>query len=164
MSFEEQFTFLPATSTPSDASALPPPKPGDAADNAPTVAAVATDIPGAFHLRTARDAFLAAPAPPAKCSASASASAALAIRADAEDTAGAAAVRVRMQARFKPRVQAAKRESKAKERVSRQELERMVGRRLEDDEVRGLKRARKEGNWHEAVLDARVGGKHDKYA
>ena len=85
------------------------------------------------------------------------------IRGDAETIGFSATIRIRMQARFKPRMKANK-ETKAREKVSRKELEEAVGRRLEDDEVRRLKRARREGWWHEAVLDHRVKGKHDKFA
>lgn len=67
-----------------------------------------------------------------------------------------------MQARFKPRLKANK-EEKAKEKISRKELEQAVGRRLEDDEVRKLKRARREGDYHEQLLMLKVKGKHDKY-
>ena len=72
-------------------------------------------------------------------------------------------LRIRMQARFKPRLKA-NREQKAREKVSRHELEATVGRRLEDDEVRRLKRARRNGTYHEEILDVRVKGKHDKFA
>lgn len=68
-----------------------------------------------------------------------------------------------MQARFKPKLKAS-RDSKAREKVSRRELEEAVGRRLDEEEVRKLKRARVDGSYHEAVLDVRVKGKHDKYA
>jgi len=68
-----------------------------------------------------------------------------------------------MQARFKPRMKASK-ELKAKEKISRKELEEVVGRRLEDEEVNRLKKARVQGNYHEAILDVRVKGKHDKYS
>lgn len=68
-----------------------------------------------------------------------------------------------MQARFKPKLKASK-ESKAREKISRKELEDAVGRKLEDDEVRRLKKARVEGDYHEAILDVRVKGKHDKYS
>lgn len=71
-------------------------------------------------------------------------------------------LRVRMQARFKPRLKAS-REEKAREKISRQELEAAAGRRLEEDEVRMLKRARREGNYHEALLDIKVKSKHDKF-
>ncbi|KIW11078.1 hypothetical protein PV08_10377 [Exophiala spinifera] len=70
---------------------------------------------------------------------------------------------VKMQARFKPQVQQ-KKETKAKEKISRRELEQVVGRPLDDDEVKRLKRAKKEGNYYEEVLDVRVKGKHDKFA
>ncbi|OJK02721.1 hypothetical protein ASPACDRAFT_24394 [Aspergillus aculeatus ATCC 16872] len=72
-------------------------------------------------------------------------------------------VRIRMQARFKPKIKASK-EVKAREKVSRKELEGIVGRRLEEDEVRRLRKARREGDFHEVVLDVRVRGKHDKFA
>ena len=71
-------------------------------------------------------------------------------------------LRIRMQARFKPKVKASK-EEKAKEKISRGELEQAVGRKLEEDEVKKLKKARREGNYHETLLDMKVKGKHDKY-
>ena len=58
----------------------------------------------------------------------------------------------------------ASKELKAKEKISRKELEEVVGRRLEDEEVNRLKKARVQGNYHEAILDVRVKGKHDKYS
>ena len=70
---------------------------------------------------------------------------------------------IRMQSRFKPSHQR-QQSVRANEKISRQELERAVGRRLEEDEVRRLKRARKEGTYHEEILDVRVKGKHDKFA
>ena len=85
------------------------------------------------------------------------------IRGDAEDISFNTTFRIRMQARFKPRLMASK-ESKAREKISRKELEDVVGRRLEDEEVKRLKRARREGDYHEAILDVRVKGKHDKFA
>jgi protein FRG1 len=85
------------------------------------------------------------------------------VRGDATTVSFETSFRIRMQARFKPRIKSSK-ESKAMEKVSRKELEAAVGRRLEDDEVKRLRRARREGNWHEAVLDVRVKGKHDKFA
>lgn len=39
-----------------------------------------------------------------------------------------------------------------------------MGRRLDDDEVKKLKKARREGNFHEVMLDVKVKGKHDKFA
>jgi protein FRG1 len=68
-----------------------------------------------------------------------------------------------MQARFKPKLKASK-EEKAREKISRKELEEAVGRRLGDEEVRRLKKARREGDYHEALLDIKVKGKHDKYS
>jgi protein FRG1 len=68
-----------------------------------------------------------------------------------------------MQARFKPKLKASK-EEKALAKISRKELEDIIGRRLEDDEVRKLKKARREGNFHEAALDMKVKSSHDKFA
>ena len=68
-----------------------------------------------------------------------------------------------MQARFKPNLRASK-EEKAREKISRKELEESVGRRLDDDEVKKLKKARREGNYHEVLLDVKIKGKHDKFA
>lgn len=85
------------------------------------------------------------------------------IRGDGERIAAPSMLRIRMQARFKPRLKANK-EMKAKEKISRRELETAVGRRLEEDEVKRLKRARRNGTYYEEVLDVRVKGKHDKFA
>ncbi|KAL4928557.1 uncharacterized protein BDV17DRAFT_92237 [Aspergillus undulatus] len=85
------------------------------------------------------------------------------IRGDEESLSFQTTVRVRMQARFKPRIKASK-ETKAREKVSRKELEGVVGRKLEEHELKRLRRARREGNFHEEVLDVRVSGKHDKFA
>lgn len=85
------------------------------------------------------------------------------IRGDAESTSFNTTLRIRMQARFKPRLKADK-ELKTKEKISRKELEEVVGRRLEEDEVRRLKKARVQGDYHEAILDFRVKRKHDKYS
>ncbi len=85
------------------------------------------------------------------------------VRGDGEGITDRSMLRIRMQARFKPRLKANK-EMKAKEKISRKELETAVGRRLEDDEVKRLKKARRNGTYHEEVLDVRVKGKHDKFA
>ncbi|KZF22045.1 actin-crosslinking protein [Xylona heveae TC161] len=85
------------------------------------------------------------------------------IRGDGETINFSSTLRIRMQARFKPRLKANK-EEKAKEKISRKELEEAVGRRLNEDDVRRLKRARREGDYHEAILDVRAKGKHDKFA
>jgi protein FRG1 len=87
----------------------------------------------------------------------------ISLRGDGEADSEATHLIIKMQARFKPRLQQNK-ETKAKEKVSRKELEQAVGRKLDDDEVKRLKRARKEGNFYEEVLDVRVKGKHDKFA
>lgn len=86
------------------------------------------------------------------------------IRGDAEDREDASTrIHVRMQARFKPQI--IKEQAKEKDaKISRRELVAAVGRELEDDEVKRLKRARKNGTYHEELLDVRVKGKHDKFA
>lgn len=85
------------------------------------------------------------------------------IRGDTTETSSSTAIRIRMQAKFKPKLKADKVE-RAREKISRSQLESEVGRRLEDDEVKKLKKARKEGTYYEAMLDVKVKGKHDKYA
>ncbi|KAJ9611259.1 hypothetical protein H2200_004442 [Cladophialophora chaetospira] len=87
----------------------------------------------------------------------------ISLRGDGDADSDSTHLIVKMQARFKPRVQQNK-ETKAKAKVSRKELEHAVGRKLDDDEVKRLKRARKDGNFYEEVLDVRVKGKHDKFA
>lgn len=109
------------------------------------------DTPGTFSIQTQRDKFLTI----------GDESKAPEVRGDAETITFNTAFRIRMQARFKPRLKANK-ELKAKEKISRKELEEVVGRRLDDDEVRRLKKARREGDYHETILDVRVKGKHDK--
>ncbi|KAI7264570.1 hypothetical protein KC345_g8765 [Hortaea werneckii] len=85
------------------------------------------------------------------------------VRGDAEEAGDNTRIRIRMQARFKPKHKVEKAE-KVRAKISRKELEEEVGRRLDDEEVRKLKRARREGNYHEAMLDVKVKGKHDKFA
>jgi protein FRG1 len=85
------------------------------------------------------------------------------VRGDAETIDFNSSFRIRLQARFKPSLRVAK-EDKVRERISRKELEDMVGHRLEDDVVKMLKRARREGDFHEKMLDVKVKGKHDKFA
>lgn len=85
------------------------------------------------------------------------------VRGDAEQAGGTSHLRIRMQARFKPRHKVEKAE-KVRAKISRKELEEEVGRRLEEEEVKMLKKARREGNYHEAMLDVKVKGKHDKFA
>lgn len=109
--------------------------------------------PGMFDIETNRSTFLSVDSdksPPE-------------VRGDAEEGGEASHVRIRMQARFKPKHKVEKAE-KVRAKISRKELEEEVGRRLEDDEVKKLKKARREGNYHEAMLDVKVKGKHDKFA
>jgi protein FRG1 len=106
-----------------------------------------------FNIRTTRDKLF-----------SATHDKAVEIRADADDhTSPTCAIRLRMQARFKPVHKAAK-EEKANEKISRAQLEQAVGRKLDDQEVKQLKKAWKDGTYHEALLDVKVKGKHDKFA
>ncbi|KAK3330080.1 FRG1-like family-domain-containing protein [Apodospora peruviana] len=117
------------------------------------------DTPGAFQVQTLRDTFLTV-----RTSASSKSGKAAVpeVRGDAADMSFDSTLRIRMQARFKPRIKASK-EEKAREKISRSELEQAVGRRLEEDEVKRLKRARREGDYHEVLLDIKVKSKHDKY-
>ncbi|OCK87781.1 actin-crosslinking protein [Cenococcum geophilum 1.58] len=85
------------------------------------------------------------------------------VRGDAGDISFSTTVCIRMQARFKPNLKASK-EEKAREKISRKELEESVGWHLDDDEVKKLKKARREGNYHEVLLDVKIKGKHDKFA
>ena len=112
------------------------------------------DNPSAFSLQTARDMFL---------SIDESSTSGPEIRGDVETISFNTTFRIRMQARFKPRLKASK-EEKAKAKISRKELEELIGRRLNDDEVRRLKKSRREGNFHETALDMKVKSSHDKYA
>lgn len=109
------------------------------------------DTPGLFNIQTQGEKFMAV-RPSGED-----------IRGDAELISSNSTVRIRMQARFKPKLKASK-ELKAKEKISRKELEDAVGRKLDDDEVRKLKKARFEGDYHEALLLIKVKGKHDKYS
>lgn len=85
------------------------------------------------------------------------------VRGDCEEASDKTHLRVRMQARFKPQHKVEKAE-KSRAKISRKELEDEVGRRLDEGEVKTLKKARREGNYHEVVLDVKVKGKHDKFA
>lgn len=116
------------------------------------------DTPGTFQIQTLRDTYLTV-----KASTSSKSSALPEVRGDAEGTSFNTTFRIRMQARFKPKLKANKAE-KAREKISRKELEEAVGRRLEDEEVRKLKKARREGDYHEALLLIKVKNKHDKYS
>ena len=113
----------------------------------------AEDMPGAFDVQNARSKYLAVDADKTPVE----------VRGDAEEAGETTRARIRMQARFKPKHKVEKAE-KVRAKISRKELEEEVGRRLEDDEVKLLKKARREGNYHEAMLDVKVKGKHDKFA
>ncbi|KAL1879254.1 hypothetical protein Daus18300_001833 [Diaporthe australafricana] len=115
------------------------------------------DTPGTFQVQTLRETYLTVQA-----STSSRANAAPEMRGDAADMTFDTTLRIRMQARFKPRFKASK-EEKAREKISRSELEEAAGRRLDEAEVKMLKRARREGDYHERLLDLKTKNKHDKY-
>lgn len=110
------------------------------------------DTPGTFQVQTVRDTFVGVTSAGSKEE----------VKGTAEEISFGTTLRIRMQARFKPRLKASK-EEKAKEKISRKELEEAAGRKLDEDEVRRLKRARREGDYHEQLLMVKVKGKHDKY-
>ncbi|RSL76130.1 hypothetical protein CEP51_010241 [Fusarium floridanum] len=118
------------------------------------------DTPGTFQLQTLRDTLLTIK-PSTKASKSGKAAAAE-VRGDADVISFNTTFRIRMQARFKPKLRASK-EEKALAKISRRELEEAAGRRLDEDEVRKLKRARREGDYHERLLELKVKSKHDKF-
>jgi len=111
------------------------------------------ETPGTFSIQTVREKFLAV----------SDETKVPEIRGDAESVSFNTTLRIRMQARFKPRLKANK-EQKTREKISKKELEEVMGRKLEDEEVRRLKKARVQGDYHEAMLDIKVKGKHDKYS
>ncbi|KAI0021155.1 FRG1-like family-domain-containing protein [Xylariomycetidae sp. FL0641] len=113
------------------------------------------DTPGTFQLQTLRETFLTVKE-------STKANGTPEVRGDAAEINFDTTLRIRMQARFKPKLKASK-ESKEKEKISRRDLEEAAGRRLDEDEVRMLKRARREGDYHERLLDLKQKNKHDKY-
>lgn len=113
------------------------------------------DTPGTFQLQTLQETFLT-------IAESKKPNGRPDVRGDATEISFESTLRIRMQARFKPRLKASK-ELREKAKVSRKELEEAVGRRLEEDEVQKLKRARREGDYHEQLLDLKSKNKHDKY-
>ena len=114
----------------------------------------APNNPSTFGIQTLRDTFLAIDESSKKGPE---------VRGDADSINFNSTFRIRMQARFKPKLRASK-EEKAQSKISRKELEVIIGRKLNDDEVRKLKKARREGNFHETALDMKVKSSHDKYA
>ena len=111
------------------------------------------DTPGTFSIQTVREKFVT----------TAETSKGAEVRGDAEFVSFTTTFRIRMQARFKPRLKKDK-EQKIKEKISKRKLEEAAGRQLDEDEVSRLKKARVEGDYHEAMLDLRAKGKHDKYS
>ena len=111
------------------------------------------DNASAFSLQTARDKFRSVHESKAGPE----------LRGDAEHIEFPTTLRIRMQARFKPRLKASK-EEKANVKISRKELEEQIGRRLDDAEVKKLRKAKVEGNFYETALDMKVKSSHDKYA
>ena len=111
------------------------------------------EAPGKFSIQTVRENFLTID----ETSKGAN------IRGDAECVSSPTTFRIRMQARFKPKLKKDK-ELKTKEKISKKELEEAAGRSLDENEVRRLKKARVQGDYHEAMLDLRSKGKHDKYS
>ncbi|KAI1392911.1 actin-crosslinking protein [Hypoxylon trugodes] len=114
------------------------------------------EAPGTFQIQSQRETFLTVKEP-------SKANGVPEVRGDATELNFDTTLRIRMQARFKPRIKATK-EEKAKSKISRKELEEAVGRELNDDEVRSLKKARREGDYYEQLLDLKSKNKHDKYA
>ncbi|KAF3169693.1 hypothetical protein TWF106_005806 [Orbilia oligospora] len=83
------------------------------------------------------------------------------VRGDAETIGFAETWVVRGQRRFKTKV---KKEGGKEDRISRKELEQLAGQHLDDDQVKQLKKARREGNLQSALLDIRQKKKRDKFA
>lgn len=114
------------------------------------------DTPGTFQMQTLRETYITLGAPK-------KGSGVPEIRGDAKEVDFNTTMRIRMQAKYKPKLKK-KREEEVQQKISRKELEVAVGRRLGDEEVRVLKRARREGDYHERLLDVKVKNKHDKYS
>ncbi|KAF3932805.1 hypothetical protein ABW19_dt0208111 [Dactylella cylindrospora] len=68
---------------------------------------------------------------------------------------------IRGQRRFKTKT---RKEGAKEERISRRELEKLAGQQLDDDQVKRLKRAKRDGSLQTALLDIRQKKKHDKFA
>lgn len=88
----------------------------------------------------------------------------ISLRGDGDSASERTHLLLRMQSRFRPKTAASKEAARAKEKISRQQLESDAGRKLTDEEAKRLKRARREGDYQESILDVRAKGKHDKYA
>ncbi|TGZ77681.1 hypothetical protein EX30DRAFT_398378 [Ascodesmis nigricans] len=77
--------------------------------------------------------------------------------------------RIKCQSRFKTHREEGSGEGRSagkvvREKIGRRELERLAGGELDDEQVRVLKKAKREGNLNEALLDVRVKKGHDKFA
>ncbi|EPS42539.1 hypothetical protein H072_3472 [Dactylellina haptotyla CBS 200.50] len=83
------------------------------------------------------------------------------IRGDAETIGFGETWVIRGQRRFKTKT---RKEGGKEDRISRKELESLAGQQLDDDQVRILKKARREGNLQSALLDIRQKKKRDKFA
>lgn len=88
----------------------------------------------------------------------------ISLRGDGEVSSADTHLILRMQSSSKPQTHESREGAKTKEKISRQELEAAAGRPLADDEAKRLKKAKREGTYHSAILDIRAKGKHDKYA
>ncbi|KHN94552.1 FRG1-like family protein [Metarhizium album ARSEF 1941] len=117
----------------------------------------AADAAGTFQLQTSHETFVTV-----RPDASSKSTSPADLRGDEDKHTAHTTMRIRMQARFKPKLKASK-EEKALSKISRRELEEAVGRRLDEDEVKVLKRARREGDYHERLLDLKVKNRHDKF-
>jgi protein FRG1 len=111
------------------------------------------DSPSTFSLQAARDKFLTIDE---------SGTSGPSVHGDAETITFNTTFQIRMQVWFKPKLKASK-EEKAQVKINRKELEEIIRRRLED-EVRKLKRAKGEGNFHKTALDMKVKSSHNKFA
>ncbi|KAJ6264557.1 hypothetical protein Dda_0704 [Drechslerella dactyloides] len=83
------------------------------------------------------------------------------VRGDAESIGFGETWVIRGQRRFKTKV---RKEGAREERISRRELETLAGQQLDDEQVRILKKARREGALQSALLDIRQKKKRDKFA
>ncbi|KAL7271248.1 hypothetical protein RUND412_006016 [Rhizina undulata] len=111
---------------------------------------------GRWALQTVRDKFLSVD--------EVSQGGSVEIRGDADSVGYKETFVVRLQARNKKRAKGAPAE-RVKDKITRKELEEQAGVKLDDDQVKALKKARREGRYNEALLDIKVKhGRHDKYA
>ncbi|KAF8458009.1 FRG1-like family-domain-containing protein [Terfezia claveryi] len=118
-------------------------------------AAVKTNVGSGWAFQTARDKYVGVDEPKSGGT--------IEIRGDAEEVGFCQTWTIRGQARFKKKTR--KEEDKLKDRITKKDLEAQAGVKLDGDQVKMLKKARREGRFHEALLDVRVKfGKHDKFS